>query len=160
MKEILKKLNCLSLIVILVVSGLCTYKTNASEEYDYTEKILNFNRLSAKERDNLFEECNKKFCREEDFIDKYFNAIEPFLISLKLEGIAKELANYYEVLLLEEAEKVKNGETIEEPTWKRFKDAVEGLILKNPEIVGNRRLNPLKVDAIFTLFNGTVSNVE
>lgn len=98
------------------------------------------------------------FVEKKIFIDKYFNAIEPFLISLKLEVIVNELANYYEALLWEEAEKVANGKTIEMPAWKIFKDAVE--VLKNLEIVDNRRLNPLKVDAIFTLFHGTVSNVE
>ncbi len=152
MKEILKKLSCLSLIVILVVSGLFICKTNALAEHYYDEKILNFNRLSAEEREDLIKECNEQFCREEDFIDKYFNAIEPFLISLKLEGIVKELANYCEALLWEEAEKVANGETIEVPAWKIFKDAVEVRILENPKIAKNPRLNPLKVCAIFALF--------
>lgn len=149
MKEILKKLNCLSLIVILVVSGLCTYKTNASEEYDYTEKILNFDSLELEEQQELIRKCNEQF---KNFMDKYFNVIELFLISLNLEGPAKELANYYEVLLLEEAEKVKNGETIKEPAWERFKDAVEVLILKNPEIVNNPSVDPFGVRAIFALF--------
>lgn len=152
MKEILKKLSCLSLIMILFVSGLCTYEINASEEYDYTEKILNFNRLSAEERENLIKKCNEQFCREEDFIDKYFNAIAPFLISLDLVNTVESLTTYYEALLWEEAEKVKNGETIEVPAWKIFKDAVEVRILKNPKIAKNPRLNPLKVRAIFALF--------
>lgn len=56
------------------------------------------------------------------------------------------------MLLLEEAEKVKNGETIKEPAWERFMDAVEVLILKNPEIVKNPSIDPLKVRAIFALF--------
>lgn len=154
MKEILKKLSCLSLIMILFVSGLCTYEINASEEYDYTEKILNFNSLSAEERENLIKKCNEQFCREEDFIDKYFNAIAPFLISLDLVDTVESLTIYYEALLQMKAEKVANGEIIEVPTWKIFKDAVEVLIFKNPEIVDNRRLNPLKVNAIFALFYG------
>ncbi len=149
MKEILKKLSCLSLIVILVVSGLCTYKTNASKEYDYAKEILNFDSLELGKQQELIRKCNEQF---KNFIDKYFNAIAPFLISLKLEGIAKELANYYEVLLLEEAEKVKNGETIKEPAWERFMDAVEVLILKNPEIVKNPSIDPFGVRAIFALF--------
>ena len=149
MKEILKKLSCLILIVILVVSGLCTYKTNASKEYDYAKEILNFDSLELGKQQELIRKCNEQF---KNFIDKYFNAIAPFLISLKLEGIAKELANYYEVLLLEEAEKVKNGETIKEPAWERFMDAVEVLILKNPEIVKNPSIDPFGVRAIFALF--------
>ena len=149
MKEILKKLSCLSLIVILVVSGLCTYKTNASKEYDYAKEILTFDSLELGKQQELIRKCNEQF---KNFIDKYFNAIAPFLISLKLEGIAKELANYYEVLLLEEAEKVKNGETIKEPAWERFMDAVEVLILKNPEIVKNPSIDPFGVRAIFALF--------
>lgn len=67
MKGILKKLSCLSLIVILVVSGLFICKTNALAEHYYDEKILNFNRLSAEEREDLIKESNEQFCREEDF---------------------------------------------------------------------------------------------
>ena len=52
----------------------------------------------------------------------------------------------------EEAEKVANGQTIEVPAWKIFKDAVEVRILENPKIAKNPRLNPLKVRAIFALF--------
>lgn len=151
MKEILKKLSCLSLIVILVVSGLCTYKTNASKEYDYAKEILNFDSLELGKQQELIRKCNEQF---KNFIDKYFNAIAPFLISLNLEGIAKELANYCEVLLLEEAEKVKNGETIEEPAWEIFKKKVERCILENPEIVNNPRVDPFGVRAIFALFYG------
>lgn len=149
MKEILKKLNCLSLIVILVVSGLCTYKTNASKEYDYAKEILNFDSLELGKQQELIRKCNEQF---KNFMDKYFNAIAPFLISLNLECIAKELANYYEVLLWEEEEKIENGETIEEPAWERFKDAVEVLILKNPEIVNNPSVDPFGVRAIRALF--------
>lgn len=154
MGEFLKKLSCLSLIVILSVSGLYTYETNASEEYDYSEKILNFGSLNYEEQKNLIKKCNEQFCREEDFIDKYFNAIAPFLISLDLENIVEALTEYYKEIMQMELKKVENGEPIEVPTWKIFKITIETVVIKEPKIVESLNLGSLRVRAIFALFYG------
>ncbi len=93
MREILKRLSCLSLIAFLGVSGLFINKTNAStreEIFGYCDwGIGNFDRLSYEEQANFVNTCNRIFAREEDFIDKYFNVIDHFLYKLGLEDLIK-----------------------------------------------------------------------
>ena len=86
MREILKRLSCLSLIAFLCVSGLFINKTDALTEAasanDFAWSIDNFDRLSYEEQKKFVNTCNSFFAREIDFVNKYFCFIDPFLLRL------------------------------------------------------------------------------
>lgn len=84
MREILKRLSCLSLIAVLSVSGIFINKTNASAEEQkftyFTWNIDDFEKLSYDGQKKIVNACNVKF--KGDFARKYFWVIEPFLDKL------------------------------------------------------------------------------
>ncbi len=148
MREILKRLSCLSLIAFLGVSGLFINKTNASTEDArvnyFAWSIYNFEELSFEEQENFVNICNARF--RGDFTNKYFKVIEPFLGKLGLEHLIDMVYRNYILLRY----KYYNTLTL---TDQVFKWNVEMLVLRDSFI----ELNPwnLYVRVIIALINGT-----
>ena len=148
MREILKRLSCLSLIAFLVVSGLFINNTNASTEDArvnyFAWGIYNFEGLSYEEQENFVNICNARF--RGDFTNKYFKVIEPFLGKLGLEHLIDMVYRNYILLRY----KYYNTLTL---TDQVFKWNVEMLVLRDSFI----ERNPwnLYVRVIIALINET-----
>ena len=150
MREILKRLSCLSLIAFLCVSGLFINKTNASTEAAranyFARGIDNFDKLSYEEQKNFVNTCNSFFAREENFINKYFEVIDPFLLKLGLVDIVDLMRRDYDVLWYQYKNTTLSKEQL-------FKMNVELFVLGNSFIEQNSE--DLHVRAITALINGT-----
>lgn len=146
MREILKRLSCLSLIAFLCVSGLFINKTDALTANYFAWSIDNFDRLSYEEQKKFVNTCNRFFAREKDFVYKYFWFIDPFLIKLGRVDIVDLMRRDYDVLWYQYKNTTLSKEQL-------FKMNVELFVLGNSFIEQNSEY--LYVRAITALINGT-----